>query len=319
MAITYFDTVNGEIISEYAGTTQLDYLSDALGSVTGVCDQTGSSVGSAAYAPYGATLSTSGTQASFGWNGGWGYRPTSLVNAEFYVEARHYTSTDGCWISVDPTWPKERAYGYVSSAPTCFVDPSGLDPCPGVVYQAQKQCFGIVPTGATARAAVNACIAAANKALGSNCPPITPITMGCLGRAASNRSLLDCTDQINYCGFTPNAPGTPGRAPVPVGGLPYPVGPIEINPGRHMPQCTSSGTWKTLCNPSIAPGGFPNTTTGRLAWTICHESLHACGYNHTTSGGDPPRGVPTCNDIAVCCMYNVAKGISGGCNHKTGP
>jgi len=134
MAITYFDTVNGEIISEYAGTTQHDYLSDALGSVTGVCDQTGSSVGSAAYAPYGATLSTSGTQASFGWNGGWGYRPASLVNAEFYVEARHYTSSDGCWTTVDPLWPSEAAYGYVGSAPTCFADPSGLQrrgPKPG--------------------------------------------------------------------------------------------------------------------------------------------------------------------------------------------
>ncbi len=88
MAVTNFDTINGQIVSEHTGSTQLDYLSDALGSVTGVCDQTGSLVGSARYKPYGTTLSSSGTQASFGWVGQHGYRPTGLKHSEFYVRLR---------------------------------------------------------------------------------------------------------------------------------------------------------------------------------------------------------------------------------------
>ena len=35
MAVTNFDTINGRIVSEYTNGVQLDYLTDALGSVTG--------------------------------------------------------------------------------------------------------------------------------------------------------------------------------------------------------------------------------------------------------------------------------------------
>jgi len=97
MAVTNFDTINGRIVSEYSGTTQLDYMTDALGSVTGVCDHTGTSVGSARYKPYGATLATSNTQPSVSWVGTEGYRPTGLMHSEFYIRRGHGSGGDGRW------------------------------------------------------------------------------------------------------------------------------------------------------------------------------------------------------------------------------
>ena len=129
MPTTYFDTINGRIVSEYTNGVQLDYLTDALGSVTGVCDQTGTLVGSARYKPYGATLSQSGTTISMGWVGSKGYRATGLAHSEFYVKRRHDSDSDGRWTSVDPLWPAELSYAYCICSPTTKIDPSGLN-CP---------------------------------------------------------------------------------------------------------------------------------------------------------------------------------------------
>lgn len=127
MAVTNFDTINGQIVSEYTGTTQLDYLTDALGSVTGVCDQTGAVAGSARFKPYGATLSSNGTQASVGWVGTKGYRPTGLTHSEFYVRARQDSDIDGRWTTVDPLWPGQPPYGYARQGPTTLADPTGRE------------------------------------------------------------------------------------------------------------------------------------------------------------------------------------------------
>ena len=130
MPVTNFDTVNGRIISEYTGSVQLDYITDALGSVTGVCDQTGALVGSARYKPYGSTLSQSGTEASVSWVGSKGYRPTGLAHSEFYIRRRHDSDLDGRWTTVDPLWPDMGAYVYADSRPTVSTDPSGLQVAP---------------------------------------------------------------------------------------------------------------------------------------------------------------------------------------------
>jgi len=55
MATTYYYTVNDEIIGEYAiGSSHLDYLTDALGSVVATIDQNLTFQGTARYKPYGA-------------------------------------------------------------------------------------------------------------------------------------------------------------------------------------------------------------------------------------------------------------------------
>jgi len=128
MPTTYFDWMNGQIISEHTDSVQLDYLTDALGSVTGVCDQTGSLVGSARYKPYGSTLSQSGTQASVGWVGSLGYQPTGLNHSESYMQSRHDSDIDGRWTTVDPLWPVESSFVYATANPASISDPSGRLP-----------------------------------------------------------------------------------------------------------------------------------------------------------------------------------------------
>ena len=72
---TSYYTVNGEIIGESSNGVRLDYLTDALGSVTAKVDQTGAVVSTARYKPYGDLLS--GTSYKFGWVGTQGYRKTA--------------------------------------------------------------------------------------------------------------------------------------------------------------------------------------------------------------------------------------------------
>jgi RHS repeat-associated protein len=117
---TSYYTVDGEIIGESTNGTRLDYLTDALGSVTAKVDQTGSLASSARYKPYGEKLS--GSAFTFGWIGSLGYR--AAVNGS-YVRARHYSKTSGAWTTIDPLWPAEKAYIYVNSRPVKFRDYSG--------------------------------------------------------------------------------------------------------------------------------------------------------------------------------------------------
>src|SRR5262249_50894354 len=63
----------------------------------------------------------------FLWIGSYQYRSCQPNNnAEYYVKARHYNSSQGRWNSVDPVWPKETAYVYASGVPTRLIDPTGL-------------------------------------------------------------------------------------------------------------------------------------------------------------------------------------------------
>lgn len=127
MAVTNFYTVGGKIIGEkVVGGTRVRYMPDALGSLTVVND--GTNDNTATYTPYGRGSAPSG--ASFGWVGARGYRPTGRTFSSHYVRARHYSAVNSLWLSVDPLWPLEPPYGYVSSNPTTLTDEEGLaSPC----------------------------------------------------------------------------------------------------------------------------------------------------------------------------------------------
>ncbi len=130
MAVTNYYTVNGEIIGEHTtGHSRLDYLCDALGSVVATVDQTQTVKSTARYKPYGADLSTTGTQPSFGWVGSLGYRRTARPHADIYVRARTFATSEGEWTSTDPSWPAEAAFQYASGSPALVIDPSGLAAC----------------------------------------------------------------------------------------------------------------------------------------------------------------------------------------------
>ena len=145
MPVTNYYSANGVMIAEHTtGQSRLDYVNDALGSVISTVDQTLTVKSTAKYKPYGAVLSETGTQPMYGWVGSPGYRRTGLPHSDIYVRKRHPSTVEGCWTTVDPSWPFEKAYLYAKASPTMMVDPSGLsacrtDPCE---YCKGKDCRG---------------------------------------------------------------------------------------------------------------------------------------------------------------------------------
>jgi len=95
-----------------------------------VVDQTATAVKTMRYKPYGEVLSRSGSISDrmYQWVGTYGYRATFNYASSHYVRARHYSQTPGTWTTVDPTWPSEPPYTYVSGNVVTVSDPLGLNP-----------------------------------------------------------------------------------------------------------------------------------------------------------------------------------------------
>ncbi|MDI9640048.1 hypothetical protein QM565_30530, partial [Geitlerinema splendidum] len=75
--------------------------------------------------PYGEIASRTGnTPTPFTWVGTLGYYKDSATR--FYVRMRSYLANIGGWMTVDPLWPDESAYGYVDGRGVDRVDPTGL-------------------------------------------------------------------------------------------------------------------------------------------------------------------------------------------------
>ena len=118
---TSYYTIDGQICGESSDGTRLDYLTDALGSVTAKVDQTGAISSRARYKPFGDKLS--GSDYTYGWVGSYGYR--KAVDGS-YVRARHYSKANGSWKAVDSYWPfAADSYTYSRLNPTLASDPSG--------------------------------------------------------------------------------------------------------------------------------------------------------------------------------------------------
>src|SRR5580658_7994150 len=128
MGVTNYYTVNDRIIGENGPNGLIDYQVDALGSVVGTTNSSGSAQKVYRYKPYGAVLNDSGPGAEplFRWVGTKGYRQTPLSHSDYYVRRRHYSSLDGRWSSVDALWPREAPYGYAVANPTSMSDRQGL-------------------------------------------------------------------------------------------------------------------------------------------------------------------------------------------------
>jgi RHS repeat-associated protein len=124
MSVRY-TTVNGMLLHEDRGGVETEYVSDPLGNL--VACRTASNQGfshRAEYWPYGQIRAQSGTNPS-PWNfvGTLGYYRDL---ADFlYVRARYYQPRYGRWLTMDPIWPTEASYAYLSS-PLRQIDFSGL-------------------------------------------------------------------------------------------------------------------------------------------------------------------------------------------------
>jgi len=129
MAVTSYVSMDGMLIGEITGGVMRNYGTDALGSVVDTASN-GVVENTYRYKPYGGTLAKTGTAAdpSFLWNGGSGYRATTLSNSGFYVRRRHFSDGTGQWTTVDPLWPFQPPFGYVGSNPLSRIDRSGQWP-----------------------------------------------------------------------------------------------------------------------------------------------------------------------------------------------
>jgi RHS repeat-associated protein len=130
--VTNYYSVDGEVIGEkVAGGTRLDYLTDALGSISATVDQSGSVVNRYSYKPFGMILQKSGSGAdpSFLWAGSHGYRQTGNKYSDIYVRARHYDTVNGRWTTKDPIDYDNmlfNPYTYANDSPVTAIDPTGL-------------------------------------------------------------------------------------------------------------------------------------------------------------------------------------------------
>ena len=129
MAVTSYITMDGMLMGEMTNGVMRNYGTDALGSVVetvlnGVEEYTYQ------YKPYGGLLAKTGVGADplYLWNGGSGYRATSLAFSDTYVRNRHYSSTSSSWSTSDRLFPQELPYIYARDMPTSLPDPSGLSP-----------------------------------------------------------------------------------------------------------------------------------------------------------------------------------------------
>src|ERR1041385_4253655 len=105
MAVTKYYTMNGEIVGEKTGAgARVDYLTDALGSVTATLNQSAQVVNTYRYKPYGAQLAKTGVGAdpAFRWVGQHGYRQTGKKWSDVYARARHNDTLSGRWTTKDP-------------------------------------------------------------------------------------------------------------------------------------------------------------------------------------------------------------------------
>jgi len=123
MSVVY-TTVNGQILHENRGGVVSHFVSDPLGSVVMVRDNSGNTVYEAEYDPYGNVQSETGTNPSeFGYVGTLGYVKDSA--SSLYVRARYLLTNFGRWLTKDPLWPSEPGFVYADSSPAQVPDPSG--------------------------------------------------------------------------------------------------------------------------------------------------------------------------------------------------
>jgi len=107
MAVTNYYSVDSDILGEKTtASSRIDYLTDALGSVTATLNQSAQVVNTYRYKPYGAQLAKTGTAAdpAFTWVGAQGYRQTGRKYSEIYIQSGYYSVIIGMW-TTQATFP----------------------------------------------------------------------------------------------------------------------------------------------------------------------------------------------------------------------
>jgi hypothetical protein len=218
------------------------YHTDALGSVTMTTDQNGDVLNEYRYKPFGTVKTKTGTapDPKFLWVGSLGYRQTGRIYSDAYVRARHYGYLQGAWTSVDPLWPREGAFVYVSWEIVSASDPTGLGnydtsglTCFCTEQYAAMQVSGISPLDGRYKCAMAACNGYC-KAVGI----AASFQLPCIGDVFAipsclfiNNSLPDCAKSNPYYGFCCQHGGADG--------LPY-----TANLGCCVECCIRTCCWR---------------------------------------------------------------------------
>ncbi|HSI72176.1 MAG TPA: hypothetical protein VK934_03290 [Fimbriimonas sp.] len=114
----------GMIVSETRSGVERDYVPDTLGSTAALVDNMEAVTDRWEYWPYGEVSQRTGTSTTpFTFVGILGYFKDLLDNL-FYVRARYLKANLARWLTVDPLWPDEPAYG-MGCSPLSLVDPTG--------------------------------------------------------------------------------------------------------------------------------------------------------------------------------------------------
>ena len=156
MSVTY-TTIDGELLHENRGGVETYYLADPQGSLIECHDANGNTVYETWYWPYGEIQAETGTNPS-----PWAFVGTLGYYSKLgptYVRARYYQPELTRWLTVDPLWPDEPAYGYVMMNPSSESDywglrqakskrtpPTGPVGCQHTQAEVEK-CLGSIPNG----------------------------------------------------------------------------------------------------------------------------------------------------------------------------
>jgi RHS repeat-associated protein len=111
-----------DLIAQIAPGGEQYFLSDGLGSTTGMANDTAAIVGAYEYDAFGVVRSQSGTTTDWSYTGELN-DPTGLE----YLRARYYDPVSGRFLSQDPA-ARLQEYSYGDNNPMNLVDPSGLAP-----------------------------------------------------------------------------------------------------------------------------------------------------------------------------------------------
>ena len=130
----------GVIVTEKAGEARY-FLSDGLGSIRQVVDETANVLAYQEFDPYGTPVSNDGGEP-YGYTGEWWEDEVELL----HLRARWYLPEDGIFLSRDAV-ESEPPYAYVRGNPINLVDPSGMYPDPGCDTRDCKVEVFSVPVG----------------------------------------------------------------------------------------------------------------------------------------------------------------------------
>ncbi|HMS56857.1 MAG TPA: RHS repeat-associated core domain-containing protein [Fimbriimonadaceae bacterium] len=304
MPVKRYVSINGRLRGEITAGVRTDYLTDAIGSITGTVDEGGKVINTYRYKPYGGRLAKTGTGAdpSVQWTGDTGSRVTNLNRAEQYNVHRHYGTQQAAWTSVDPLWPSELAFVYVGSNPVCRTDRLGLnfEDCPPEFKDQLQEAWRKM-----------------SQRIKGICPDPnnpSPSIIECWRRCGDNAPERNAQCR---CKHGSGVPGFPITIRCKSGPACVPMIQNRFSECNGACICTEAGTFRSNCKTTICLENCTPSQIGHWDEAFLHELMHCCNARHKFGTGgddlDEPVGVPGPGGPGanVLCLLNCIRPILG--------